>query len=281
MLTTRHGLSELMQQAEDYRTEFQTLASLLSSLPDSVFNQPTLFENWTINDVIGHLHMFDVGALKSLHGPEQFDEFFAPIKKALSGGKTFLEAQTPWLNGLESRHLFEAWQQTAQEVADTYAKADPKKRVKWAGPEMSARSSITARQMETWAHGQEIFDALGVKRVESDRIKNICHMGVSTFAWTFMNRQLPVPLPTSYVELIAPSGNVWHWNEVQEDNRIRGQAVDFARVVTQVRNVKDTSLVMSGHSADSWMQMAQCFAGPAVDPPAPGTRFRAWDISIA
>jgi len=35
-------------------------------------------------------------------------------------------------------------------------------RVKWIGVDMSARSCLTARLMETWAHGQEIYDILGV-----------------------------------------------------------------------------------------------------------------------
>jgi len=60
---------------------------------------------------------------------------------------------------------------------------------------MNTRSSITARQMETWAHGQEIFDILGEARIEDDRIKNIVHLGVSTFSWTFKNRNLEVPQP--------------------------------------------------------------------------------------
>ena len=46
----------------------------------------------------------------------------------------------------------------SKDLASKYKGTDPKKRLKWAGPEMSARSSVTARQMETWAHGQELFD---------------------------------------------------------------------------------------------------------------------------
>ena len=31
----------------------------------------------------------------------------------------------------------------------------------WYGPSMSARSFVTARLMETWAHGMDVADALG------------------------------------------------------------------------------------------------------------------------
>ena len=264
-----------MRQAEDFRAEVDTLAGVLEPLGDSDFGIQTLFKGWTIDDVIGHLHMFDTAALKTLESAEAFRAFFAPVAAMIAEGKTLVETQYPWLDGLCGRALFEAWRETAERVADAYAAADPKLRVAWAGPEMSALSAITARQMETWAHGQEIFDALGEERAEADRIRNICHLGVNTYGWTFLNRRLPVPNPAPHVRLLAPSGVVWDWNEAQENNRVEGTAVDFARVVTQVRNVADTGLKITGPAARDWMAMAQCFAGPPEDPPAPGTRHRA------
>jgi hypothetical protein len=38
--------------------------------------------------------------------------------------------------------------------------------------------------------------------------------------------------------------------------------------------VADTKLVVRGPVATQWMGMAQCFAGVAEPPPAPGSRFR-------
>ncbi len=264
-----------MKQATDYQTEADALAALLAPLGDDAFNTPTLFKGWTISDVIGHLYMFDVGALISLQTPDEVADFFAPLKSALSGEQTFVQVQNQWLDGLTGRALFDTWYAHAATLADTFAGADPKQRVKWAGPDMSARSSITARQMETWAHGQEVFDALGQTRIESDRIHNICHMGAATFGWSYLNRGLPVPPTPPALHLTAPSGTVWHWNEETETDRITGTAVDFARVVTQVRNIADTALDVQGDTATEWMQIAQCYAGNPTDPPAPGARHRA------
>ena len=73
--------------------------------------------------------------------------------------------------------------------------ADPKARLKWPGPDMSARSSITARLMETWAHGQEVYDHLGVVRQNADRIQNIVVLGVNTFGWTYATRKQTPPGP--------------------------------------------------------------------------------------
>lgn len=261
-----------MQQAEDFRQECRELARVLEPLAEHAFDQPTQFKGWTIDDVVGHLHMFNVAAEQTLAGAEQFQAFFAPIAAGLAAGQTLRETQVPWLAGLRGRALFETWRDTCERVADAYAGADPKARVKWAGPDMSALSSITARQMETWAHGQEVFDALSLDRVEGDRIRNIAHLGVATYGWTFANRGLPVPDPAPHVRLSGPSGTVWDWNPPQADNAVLGSAVDFARVVTQVRSVADTGLHAVGPTAQRWMAMAQCFAGPPEDPPAPGTR---------
>jgi len=264
-----------MQQADDYREEARSLAALLQPLENADFAAPTLFKGWRINDVLGHLYMFDVAARETLKGGAAFQAFFAPILARLNRGQTLLEAQIPWLDGVSGVALFEAWRDNAETLADAYGQADPKERVQWAGPSMSALSSITARQMETWAHGQAVFDLLGVARAESDRIRNIAHLGAATYGWSFANRGEPAPEPAPYLRLIAPSGAVWTWNTPQDDNRIDGDAVEFARVVAQTRNIGDTSLEMTGKTAHRWMQIAQCFAGPPEQPPAKGARFSA------
>ncbi|MFT4962263.1 MAG: hypothetical protein ACI92Z_003360 [Paracoccaceae bacterium] len=261
-----------MLQAQDFLDENTALALVLDPLSDADFDMPTLFKGWSIDDVIGHLHMFNVAALDTLQDDTAFATFFAPIAASMAAGKTMVQSQYPWLDGLRGRALFEEWRETAGRVARGYAEADPKRRLKWAGPDMSALSCITARQMETWAHGQEVFDALGQTRIEQDRIRNIAHLGVATYGWTFINRGLPVPDPAPYVRLTGPSGAVWDWNTPQDTNVVQGDAVAFAQVVTQVRNVADTNLKTVGKTAADWMAMAQCFAGSVNDPPAKGTR---------
>lgn len=263
-----------MQQAEDFRVESRALAAVIEPLSGEDLQRATQFKNWTIEDVLGHLHLFNVAAETSLQGEAAFGKFIAPIVADMKAGKSILECQYPWLDGLGGRELFEAWKAGAESCADAFAAADPKARVKWVGPDMSALSSITARQMETWAHGQEVFDLLGLEREEGDRIRNICHLGVSTFGWTYVNRGEPVPEPAPHVRLTGPSGAVWTWNDAQEDNLVEGSAVEFARVVTQTRNLADTGLRCEGEIATRWMQIAQCFAGPPETPPAPGKRHR-------
>jgi len=263
-----------MQQAEDFRAESLALAAILDPLAEDDFRAETQFKGWSINDVLGHLHMFNVAADLTLESGRKFGAFFQPIAEGISRGQTLLQTQSGFLGNLKGRALLTIWQDCAHKLADHYAQADPKARLKWAGPDMSARSSITARQMETWAHGQEIFDLLGVERAEGDRIKNIVHLGVNTFGWSFVNRGLDVPDPAPHLKLVAPSGVVWDWNEATADNPITGTAVDFARVVTQTRNIDDTALMTVGKTATDWMKIAQCFAGAPETPPSAGLRHR-------
>ena len=263
-----------MQQAHDFLKESKLLYELLFGRNESDYELITQFKNWSIQDVIGHLYLFNIAAIKTVNGPKSFEDFFIPFLQQIQKGKTMVEAQVPWLNGLSGKFLLNEWWESCLELERIYSNIDPKLRVKWAGPEMSARSSITARQMETWSHGHEVFDRLGQIREEGDHIKNIVHLGVSTFEWTFLNRNIQLPETKPFVLLILPSETTICYNEKGNDNFIKGGAVEFCQVVTQVRNIDDTKLIVSGEIAKTWMKYAQCFAGKAEDPPKKGSRFK-------
>lgn len=264
-----------MQQAEDFRAESAALYHLVSELDDKALAQPTLFKGWTIANVLGHLHFWDRAAYLTLTDEAAFAALMQKTLSALpSMGMRAFEAQ--WLDGmgLGGTRLRDVWHDFSTTVADAYAQADEKQRVQWAGPGMSARSMITARQMEAWAHGQAVFDVLGVERRNTDRLRNVAVLGVNTFEWTFKNRKEPVPGQAPLLRLTAPSGALWEFNPDNRADAIIGEAEEFCQVVTQVRNIEDTSLQVSGPVATRWMAWAQCFAGPPVDPPGPGTRYR-------
>ncbi len=265
----------MFEQPNDFREESDALNSLLSGLDDEGFEKRTQFKQWTINDVVSHLHAWNIAADLSLRDPEKFSAFREKLFEDIGAGATIREAERAWLEPCSGRSLLDAWHGFSCEMANRFADADPKMRVQWAGPDMSVRSSITARLMETWAHGQEIYDLLGVARVDGDRIRNIATLGVNTFGWTFINRGLEVPGNSPHVCLTAPSGAAWTWNEPSDSERVEGDATEFCQVVTQVRALGDTQLKVVGEIAQRWMSIAQCFAGAPEDPPAPGTRFTA------
>ena len=262
-----------MREARDFLDESRALAALVAPMRDADFARPTQFKGWSTDDVLGHLHIFNRAAELTLAAPDEFAPFLAAILGQVARGRTLVQAQAEWIGDLAGHALVEAWIGGAERLAALYGGADPKARVKWAGPDMSARSSITARQMETWAHGQAVFDLLGVERRDTDRLANIAHLGAVTIPFAFANRGEAVPDPLPHIRLDAPSGAIWEWNEATSDSRIEGSATAFCQTAAQVRNAADTDLRLAGPAAERWAQIAQCFAGPPHDPPAPGTRF--------
>jgi uncharacterized protein (TIGR03084 family) len=262
----------MVEQALDFAAESDELLALLEQLDDADWQRETQFKHWTINDIIAHLHVFNYAADIGLRDSDEFANLMRQLAAAAKQGISHLAFTHAWLSGAKNRDLMQKWRDFYREMATRFRSADPKKRVPWAGPMMSVRSSVTARLMETWAHGQAIYDLLGQPRGEADRIKNIAVLGINTFSWTFTNRGMAVPPNMPYVRLTAPSGAIWEWAQPDESSSIEGTAVEFCQVVTQVRNIADTRLKVVGPAAVAWMSIAQCFAGPPEDPPPPGTR---------
>ena len=259
-----------MEQVSHFMEESRVLFDLVSKLDDGVFESSTQFKNWTLNDILVHLHFWNRGADLSLNDPEAFSTMFEALFGALKAGKLRDHENT---NVPErSTELVTLWFGFSQDMAQRWCDVDPKTRVKWAGPDMSVRSSISARQMEVWAHGQAVFDMAGEDRPESDRIQNIVRLGVNAFGWSHRVHDLELPNVMPTVSLISPSGANWVFG--QGDNTIEGSAVEFCQVVTQTRNIADTALSVSGSDAERWMEYAQCFAGPPNMPPAPGIRHK-------
>src|SRR2546427_2813729 len=203
----------MLQQAIDFREESETLFALLNTVSDQEWKQKTQFKGWTINDVVAHVHIGNYMADLSLQDSAAFVNFIQRLISARRQGSGHLSFTHTWLQGTQGRALLQQWRDFYRELAERFALADPKMRVKWVGPDMSVRSSITARLMETWAHGQAVYDVLGQVRSDTDRLKNIVVLGINTFAWTFTNRGLAVPAEIPSVRLMAPSGAMWEWGQ--------------------------------------------------------------------
>jgi uncharacterized protein (TIGR03084 family) len=258
----------LMAQIDDLRAEGDELDAVLRGLDDDVWARATAFKDWTVHDVVAHLHLSDQMGLASLQGEDAFRALMRQMRDAAS----MADYARGRFGGLPGPELRVRWHETLMRLCDGLAVTEPSRRLPWVGPGMKPRMFATARQMETWAHGWEVYDLLRLPRRHGARLKNIATIGVRTFAWTFSNRGLPVPEPAPYVELRSPDGGLWCWNDPEVADRVSGGAVAFCQVVTQVRHVDDTDLEVRGSIARRWMAIAQCFAGAPVDPPAPGSR---------
>ena len=265
----------MLQQAIDLREEGAALHAFLAGLDDADWARPTPFKGWTANAVMQHLHSGDWMASVSLEDPDRFARIAAARRAARERGEASADLGEDAPEIREGPALLEQWWRLLSRLCDLMEGEDPDRRVAWVGPDMGLRSFATARQMETWAHGQDIYDLLQAPREHFDRLANICVLGCQTFGWTFRNRGLEPPAPMPCVRLTLPSGGPWKRGAESATDRVEGTALDFCRVVTQGRNIADVDLEVVGEPARAWMAIAQCFAGPPNDPPAPGAR--AWD----
>lgn len=257
---------------QDLADEYAALDDMVKDLGDGGWRATTPFFNWTVKDEISHLAYFDRAAFLSATDAAAF----AKDMEFMLAGFTDFDAMHRKVNavggGMTSADLLNWWRDERTRLLAAFEALSPDARLPWYGPSMSARSSATARIMETWAHGQDIADALRIHRVGTDRLKHIAFLGVSTFKWSFKNRGLAVPEQPVRVALTSPSGALWAWGPEDVENTVSGNALDFCLVATQRRNAADTGLTVRGDVASQWMRIAQAFAGPPEEPPVPGMR---------
>lgn len=253
----------MQQVCDDLAAEHAGLDEVVAGLGEQELDTPTPAAGWSIRHQIAHLAFFDEQARLAATDPEAFA---AAVNAALADSAAFATGHLQ--PGLEKSgpELLAWWRSIRALMLEALRGLEPRTRLPWYGPPMGARSFATARLMETWAHGQDVADALGLRRTPTDRLRHVAHLGVRTFGWSFQNRGLPVPDHPVRVELNAPSGAVWTWNEEENADVVRGDAEHFCLVVTQRRHVADTALRLVGPIARQWMEIAQVFAGP----PGPG-----------
>ncbi|MFD9702002.1 TIGR03084 family metal-binding protein [Lentzea sp. NPDC059081] len=211
---------------------------------------PTPAEGWTIGHQIGHLMWTDKAAVVAITDPEAFQA--QPLAGDIVDRTAAEAAALP--------DLLEQWRAGRASLQEHLAAASGK--IVWFGPPMSPASMATARIMETWAHGQDVADALGVERTPTARLKHVCHIGVRTIGFAFLLNGLAVPEVPVRVELTGPGGALWTWGPEDAENRVSGPALDFAWLVTQRRNRKELAIEAVGPVAEEWVPIAQAFAGP-------------------
>ena len=260
-------MNRICQELND---EYEALDSIVSVLDEAGWGTKTPFYDWTVQEEIAHIAFFDGAARLSATEPDTFEEHV----KVPFNGQNKAWAQMLILQKMAYADLLKKWRDERTALIKALQNMDQKKRLPWYGPPMSALSFATARLMETWAHGQDIADAFGISRIDTDRLYHIAHLGNITLGWSFANRQMAIPQTPIRVELTSPSGKLWTWGRQDALDTVRGSAVGFCLVVTQRRHYADTDLVITGEAAEKWMSLAQCFAGPPEMGPEPGKFFK-------
>jgi uncharacterized protein (TIGR03084 family) len=250
------------QVAADLAAEQAALDGVVGGLDDESWSKPTASPGWSIADQIAHLAYFDHTAARAIAHPDAFLSARSRLLELAGDARSADELTLGEFRALSPAALLTRWRTNRDVLLEAARTLDDKTRVVWYGPSMGAKSFLTARLMECWAHGQDIVDAAGIDRPSTDRIKHIVRLGIITRGWSYVNRGLEAPDVEVFVRLRSPSGAEWAFGDDTASESIIGAAEDFCKVVTQRRHVDNTALAVVGDAARDWMLNAQAFAGP-------------------
>ncbi|MDQ0812790.1 uncharacterized protein (TIGR03084 family) [Streptomyces sp. B3I7] len=254
---------------DDLRDESEELDRLVADLPEERWHGPTPAPGWSIAHQIAHLAWTDRSALAAVTDP---DGFGALVEQAVAAPDSFVDRGAEEGAARPPDALLAEWREGRAALRKALGAAPPGARFPWYGPPMSAASMATGRLMETWAHGQDVADALGVARTPTPRLRHIVRIGVRARDFAFLTHQLAPPTEEFRIEVVAPDGGtVWAYGPEDAAQRVTGPALDFCLLVTRRAHRADLAVRAHGPDADRWLDIAQAFAGPPGAGRTPGS----------
>jgi uncharacterized protein (TIGR03084 family) len=263
-------VSDLDELRRDLVAEQASLDDVVANLTAEQWSCPTASPGWSVFDQIAHLAYFDDRASLALSDPERFRQGLDEMLGRMAASESIDEITLGALRSLSSRDLVTLWRENRRQLNSGADTLTDQTRIAWYGPSMGAKSFLTARLMETWAHGVDVVDALEVTREPTDRLRHVAQLGFITRQWSYSVRDETMPTGAVRLELTGPRGDEWRWGPDDAEDAIEGSAEEFCLVVTQRRHPSDTSL-SAGHLGTHWLQRAQAFAGSPSDGPPPRT----------
>ena len=237
------------------------LDELVEAAGDDLWNTATPAEGWDVAMQIAHLTWTDEVSLLAIDDPEAFA---ALVENAMADILGFVDAGAAEIAATGRGEVLTRWRMARARLGDALKSADPGEQIPWFGPPMRSKSMTTARIMETWAHGTDVADALGID-LSADpafvaALPHVATLGFKTRAFSYAMNSLDAPTSDIHVRLTAAEG-VLEFGNAEAEQRVSGSLKDFCLLVTQRVHREDTDLVTEGEDAEKWLQIAQAFAG--------------------
>ena len=256
------GADVLSVVLSDLTAEGAWLDAVVVDLDNADWLRPTLAPGWTIAHQVAHLAWTDDQALCAATDPEAF----AALVRRMLAGEVTVDGAAAEGAALPPPTLLRRWRTARAKLAATLAAIPAGTRLPWYGPPMSAASMATARLMETWAHGQDVAEALDVPHPATHRLRHVAYLAVRTRDFAFTVHGLTPPQDAFAVRLTAPDGAIWSWGPADAAQSVEGTALDFCLLATQRRHRLDTGLVASGPDADRYSFLPhRCFRPPVLE----------------
>ncbi len=245
--------------------ECDALDDILGRLSRQEWNLQTPAPGWTISHQVAHLAATFQMAGLAASDPAAFRAMLAGLDKGFDAN--VVHALKRYLDGPPDI-LFQRWQD--ERTFASKALADATDEVPWLVNPLPPPVLAMAGMMEAFAHGQDIADAVGIQPVRTDRIQFLVEFAVRTWTFGYLARGEEVPAVEFRYELTGPSGQSWTYGPDDATERITGSAEDFCLLVTRRRHRADLDVAAVGKVADHWMDIAQCYRGPAGAGRRPG-----------
>lgn len=252
---------------EDLAAEQEALDTVLADRDEAEWASATPAGGWTVRHQVAHLTYFDDAAVTAVEAPKEFALLRTEAATDPEGyGERVL---APYVE-LSGSDLLGEWRSSRVRVCNALRSAELGVRVPWYGPSMSVASMVTARLMETWAHGQDVRDAFGVVQPATRRLEHVARLACLARPFSHMVRDLPLPDVDVRVELSGPEGKPWVFGDADVQDVVTGPLEDFCLVLTRRRHVADSRLEARGSAAAEWLAIGQTYAGDPGSGRSPG-----------
>jgi uncharacterized protein (TIGR03084 family) len=239
----------------DLEAEQLGLQSVVAEIDEEHWLAPTPAWGWDVRDTIAHLADTDEMAIDTARGgPYAIND--VATRAASSADVTYHGV----LRGrrLAGSEVGAWWKRTSAAERSMLRHLVADARVPW-GLGMRTPSFVTARLMETWAHGLDVRHALGVAAVDTDRLAHVAWLATRALPYAYSFAGLEPPAAPLRVELSLPSGASWMLGPEDAADRITGPAGDYCRVFVHRLPFADTNLVIEGAAARSAVAVARAF----------------------
>lgn len=248
----------------DLIAEQSLVDTLVAELTEAEWLKPLpTVQNWNIKDAVIHIAFYDYAAYKLMNGEA---ENVRTLSQAEAGNDQFFRATK--FHHFTGEEALWWWREQRTQMMNAFFHKDSKERIPWApGLPMSAKSLVSARLMELWAHSVDIYAALALEPVVKERITSTLFLSWQARPNAYRINNLEMPDTPIYLELVLPSGKVWTQGDPKAENLIKGRALDWAMVAIRRKNWIDTDLEIIGDAARQFAMIVQTYAGVADQAP--------------
>lgn len=245
--------------AADLLDETAALRAMLVDLDDAAWHAVTPATPWRVLDQVAHLAAFDERQRLAVAAPAGFA---ALVADEVGEGIDVVELVRGEVAHLTPAEVLAWFDRIRPEMVEALLAAPDGTRIAWYGPPMGVASALTARLMETWAHGVDVADTVGVALASTDRLRHVAQLAHRAIPFAFAAHRTPLPDEGIAFELEVPGGSTLLVGELSARARVSGPLLDLCLLAVQRRAIEDLDLRADGAAAAAWCQVAQAFAGP-------------------